>query len=159
MPEGKDRAEPTEGVPAKSQAGAEQPGESDQSFGELLKQLFQDINHLIRQEIALFKAEMNEKMVTVAGGAGLMAGAAFLAVFAFGAITAAIILAVDLWWPAWASALVVAAAYLVIAALLILIGRSRFKRVGRPVPEQTVETLKEDIAWAKEQTQSAKTSN
>jgi len=159
MPEGTDRPEPAEGMPAKPQAGAEQAEEIDKSFGELLKELFEDINHLIRQEIALFKAEMNEKMMTIAGGAGLMAGAAFLAVFAFGAITAAIILAVDLWWPAWASALVVAAGYLVIATLLILIGRSRFKKLGKAVPEQTVETLKEDVAWAKERTQSAKTSS
>ena len=163
MPEGIDRPEP-DGSPLAAPPdtpppAADHPEAFDKSIATLLRELFQDINHLVRQEIALAKAEMNEKMVTIAGAAGLMAAAAFLAVLAIFVLTAAIVLVVALWWPAWAAALVVAGAYLVIAGILVLIGRARLQKLGKPVPEQTVETIKEDVQWAKERTQSAKTSS
>ncbi len=102
---------------------------------------------------------MNEKLMLLATVAGLFAGAAILGLFAFGVITAAIVLVVDLWLPAWLAAVIVAGAYLAIAGILVLIARSRLKKAGGPVPEQTVESLKEEVVWAKEQGKASKPSN
>ena len=139
--------------------GMERPESFDKSLGNLLKELLHDFRHLIHQEIALVKAEMNEKLMLLATVAGLFAGAAILGLFAFGVITAAIILVVDLWLAAWLAAVIVAGAYLAIAGILVLIARSRLEKAGGPVPEQTVESLKEEVAWAKEQGKASKPSN
>ena len=128
-----------------------QPESFDRSLGDLLRQLLHDFSHLIHQEIALVKAEINEKLMLLATVAGLFAGAAILGLFAFGVLTAAIVLVIDLWLPAWLAAVIVTGAYLAIAGVLVLIARSRLKKAGGPVPEQTVESLKEEVAWAKEQ--------
>ena len=141
------------------QSPPEHPEAFEKSLGELLKQLLHDVKHLIDQEIALIKAEMNEKIMLLATVAGLFAGAAILGLFAFGALTAAIILVVDLWLPAWIAALIVTGAYLAIAGVLVLIARSRLEKAGGPVPEQTVETLKEEVEWVKQQGKASKTSN
>ncbi len=133
----------------------ERPESFDKSLGALLKDLFQDVNHLVRQEIALFKAEMKEKLMLLATVGGLFAGAALLGLLAIGVLTAAIILVVDLWLAAWLAALIVAVAYLAIAGVLVLIARSRLKKAGGPVPEQTVETLKEEVEWVKDQARSS----
>jgi uncharacterized membrane protein YqjE len=149
-------------APPASPDAPHRPGASeafDKSLGELLKQLLHDVKHLIDQEIALIKAEMNEKIMLLATVAGLFAGAAILGLFAFGVLTAAIVLVVDLWLPAWIAALIVTGAYLAIAGVLVLIARSRLKKAGGPVPEQTVETLKEEVAWAKEQGKTSKPSS
>jgi len=83
------------------------------------------------------------------------AGAA--ALLALGALTAFLILALDGVMPSWLAALIVGIAYAAIAGFLYLRGKQRVEEAGSPVPEQTVETLKEDMQWAKHPTTSAKT--
>ncbi len=159
---GRSRAAHSARTPSSSdspQSPPERPESFDKSLGELLKQLLHDVKHLIDQEIALVKAEMNEKIMLLATVAGLFAGAAILGLFAFGVLTAAIVLVVDLWLPAWLAALIVTGAYLAIAGVLVLIARSRLEKAGGPVPEQTVESLKEEVAWVKEQGKASKPSN
>jgi hypothetical protein len=58
--------------------------------------------------------------------------------------------------PNWAAALVVGAVYAAIAAVLYFLGRERVKEAGPPVPEQTVDSVKEDVEWAKTQAKSAR---
>jgi uncharacterized membrane protein YqjE len=154
MPEEVEHPEPP-GPPGEVQ----RPESFDKSLGDLLKQLLHDVKHLIDQEIALVKAEMNEKIMLLATVAGLFAGAAILGLFAFGVLTAAIVLVIDLWLPTWLAALIVTGAYLAIAGVLALIARSRLKKAGGPVPEQTVETLKEEVEWVKDQGKTSKASN
>jgi hypothetical protein len=59
--------------------------------------------------------------------------------------------------PAWLAALIVTVVYGVIAAVLALQGRNKVKQMGSPVPEQTIETVKEDVEWAKTQMRSDRT--
>ena len=89
----------------------------------------------------------------------LFAVAAMMGLLAIGVLTATIVLVVDLWLAAWLAALIVTVAYLAIAGILVLIARSRLEKAGGPVPEQTVESLKEEVEWAKEQGKPTKTSN
>ena len=78
----------------------------------------------------------------VASGIALLAG---------GALTAFLILALDGVMPNWLAALLVGATYAVVAAVLFFVGKSRMQEAGPLVPEQTVNSVKEDVQWAKKQ--------
>lgn len=137
--------------------GTEHPESYDRSFGDLLKELVTDLSVLVRQEIALARVEMTEKAKLYARASAMMMVAVVLALFAVGALTACIILAIHLALAAWLAALIVGAAYLLIAGILILVGAARLRQAGKPVPEQTMETIKEDVSWARQQARSATT--
>ncbi|HVL31643.1 MAG TPA: phage holin family protein [Solirubrobacteraceae bacterium] len=128
----------------------------DRPIGELLKQLSQETTTLVKQELDLAKAEMAQKGRHAGAGAGFIGGGAVLGLGAFGALTACLIAllatALD---HVWLSALIVAALYGAIAGFLALQGRDKLQEATPPAPEQTVETLKEDVEWAKTQTRSA----
>jgi hypothetical protein len=128
----------------------------ERSLPELLRQLSQEITQLLKQEIELAKAEVGEKGRQAGKGAGLLGSAGVIGLGAVGALTACFILALDAVMPAWLAALIVAVVYGVVAAILAMQGRNRIRQATPPVPEQTVETLKEDVQWAKNQTPSAK---
>jgi uncharacterized membrane protein YqjE len=123
-----------------------------QSTAELVKQLSRQASALLRQEIELAKTEMREKAVDASTGAAAFTAAAIAALLALGALTAFLILALDGAMPAWAAALCVTALWAVIAAALAVYARERLREVGTPVPEKTVETLKEDMEWLRHPT-------
>jgi uncharacterized membrane protein YqjE len=129
----------------------------ERSFGDLVKQLGNQTSTLVRQEIDLAKAEMSEKGRVVGQGAGLLGGAAVVGLMAAGALTACLILALSEAIDAWLAALIVTVVMAALAAVLALQGRNRIRAAAPPVPEQTVETVKEDVEWAKTQTPSART--
>jgi hypothetical protein len=106
---------------------------------------------LARQELQLAKAEMSEKGRKAGAGAGLIGVAGALALLAGGALTAFLILALDGVMPNWLAALLVGAAYAVAAAVLFFVGKRRVEEAGPLVPEQTVNSVKEDVQWAKTQ--------
>jgi uncharacterized membrane protein YqjE len=121
----------------------------DQSFGELFKQLSQQTSTLVRQEVELARTELKEKGRSAGPGAGMMGAGGLLGLGAFGALTAMLIVLLDLWVDAWLACLIVTAVYAVVGAILVMAGKRRVQAVGPPVPEQTIETLKEDVQWAK----------
>ena len=129
----------------------------DRSLGELLKQLSQETTQLVHQELELAKAELQQKGKQAGAGAGMFGGAGALGLAALGALTACFILALNAVMPAWLAALIVAVVYGVIAYVLVKQGQARMKRAGPPVPEQTIETVKEDVEWAKTQMRSDRT--
>ncbi|MFS2242210.1 phage holin family protein [Microbacterium sp. OR16] len=111
------------------------------SLGELLGEVSRDISTLMRQEVALAKAELKESAAKSAKGAGLMGAAGY------GALMAVFFLSMALWWAlgtliggGW-SGVIVAVIWALIALVLFLVGRGQLQEVeGAP---QTVETLKE----------------
>ena len=129
----------------------------DRPVGELLKQLANEMTTLMRQELELAKAEMREKAGKAGPGFGMWGAAGAMALLALGALTAFLILALDGAMPNWLAALIVALVYGTIAGLLYLRGKQKVDEAGSPVPEQTIDTLKEDVQWAKHPTTSAKT--
>jgi MFS family permease len=129
----------------------------DRSLPELVKQLADQTSTLVRQEVDLAKAEVSQKGQQLGKGAGLLGAAAVIGLLAAGALTAFLIMLLDGALPNWLSALIVAVVFGAIAAILALQGRNRIRAAGPPVPEQTVETVKEDVEWAKTQTGSART--
>jgi uncharacterized membrane protein YqjE len=137
------------------------PRDTDQlwarSLPELLKQLSEQTTRLVHQELELAKAELQQKGKQAGMGAGMFGGAGALGLAALGALTACFILALNAIMPAWLAALIVAVVYGIIAFVLVKQGQARIKAAGPPVPEQTIETVKEDVEWAKTQMRSEKT--
>ena len=129
----------------------------ERPVGELLKQLATETSTLMRQELDLAKAEMREKAGKAGPGFGMWGAAGATALLALGSLTAFLILALDGAMPNWLAALIVGLVYAAIAGVLYLRGKQRVEDAGSPVPKQTVETLKEDVQWAKHPTTSAKT--
>jgi uncharacterized membrane protein YqjE len=129
----------------------------DRSLGELLKQLSEQTTQLVHQELELAKAELTQKGKQAGAGAGLFGGAGALGLAALGALTACFILALNAVMPAWLAALLVAVGYGIVAFVLVKQGQARMKRAAPPVPTQTIETVKEDVEWAKTQMRSDKT--
>jgi uncharacterized membrane protein YqjE len=137
--------------------GSDQADLRERPLGELLKQLSEETTRLVHQELELAKAELTQKGKQAGLGAGLFGAAGAIGFLALAALTTCFILALDAVMPAWLAALVVAVVYAVIAAVLALRGRAKVKQAVPPVPEQTIETVKEDVEWAKTQMRSDKT--
>jgi uncharacterized membrane protein YqjE len=129
----------------------------ERPLGELLKQLSEQTTRLVHQELELAKAELTQKGKQAGAGAGLFGAAAVLGFLALAALTTCFILALDAVMPAGLAALIVAVVYGAVAAVLALRGRAKVKQATPPVPEQTIETVKEDVEWAKTQMRSDKT--
>jgi uncharacterized membrane protein YqjE len=120
----------------------------DESVGRLVSQLTTDLGQLTRQELALAKAELQAEAKKAGKGAGMLGGAAFagwmVALFLSLTVMWALDEAMDLIW----AALIVAAIWAVVAAVLATTGRKELQEVN-PKPDQTVESLKEDAKWLK----------
>jgi len=121
----------------------------DRPTGELLRELSQQTTELVRQEIELAKAELGEKGKQAGLGAGMFGGAGIFGAGAFAALTTTIIAALDRAMALWVAALIVAVVYGIVAAVLAQRGKQKVQAVGAPVPEQTTESVKEDVQWAK----------
>jgi len=128
----------------------------EQPIGELLKELASETTTLVKQQLELAKAEMREKGRKAGPGFGLIGAAGAMGLLSAGALTAFLVLALDGVMPNWLAALIVALVYGAIAALLYGQGKGKVDDVGSPAPRQTIETVKEDVEWAKHPTKSAR---
>jgi uncharacterized membrane protein YqjE len=126
----------------------------ERGFGELIKDLAGQTSTLVRQEIKLAQAEVTERGKVAGRGAGMLAGAAVAALLGLGALTALIVIALDGALALWLATLIVTVLWLALAAVLALSGKKALQATTPPAP-QTVETVKEDIQWAKNPTGSA----
>jgi hypothetical protein len=133
-------------------ATGENPNElREQPMGELFKQLSNDLSTLVRQELKLAQAEMTEKGKQAGIGIGMFGGAGIVGLLALGTLTACLVAALATGMEVWLAALIVTVVYGALAGGLALIGKNRVTEATPPVPEQTVETVKEDVQWAKTQ--------
>ncbi len=121
----------------------------DRPVGELLKQLSDQTATLVRQEMELARTELVEKGKQAGIGAGAFGGAGLVAVFAVGALTATIILALATFLDGWLAALIVTVVYAAVAGVLALVGKSRVQQATPPVPEEAKASVQEDVEVAK----------
>jgi len=138
-------------------ASPENPDLRERPVGELLRELSQQTSTLVRQELDLAKAELAQKGKRAGLGAGLLSGAGVVGLLALAALTACFIAALDTGMETWLAALIVAVVYAAIAGVLALIGRTRVREATPATPEQTIETVKEDVQWAKTRARSGRT--
>jgi len=128
----------------------------DSSLADLGRQLSNQTTELVRHEVELAKAELRVKGKRAGVGAGMFGGAGALGLYALGALTAAIIAGIAEVLPVWASALIVAALYGAIAGILALRGKKKVQQATPPLPEETVQSVKEDVRYTKQRAQEAR---
>jgi uncharacterized membrane protein YqjE len=126
------------------------PLDTTPPVGELLKALARDTGELVRQEVQLASAEMASKARTVARSATWISLGGALAHLGVLGLLAAIAIALGAIMPLWASTLVLGIVALIVGAVFIRKGASALQRL-QPLPQQTVATLRSDVAWTKEQ--------
>jgi putative superfamily III holin-X len=117
---------------------------------ELLRTIGVDLSTLAKKEVELARQEVTEGLMARAKAVGALAAAAVLALFVVGFLGLAAAEALDGLMRPWASRLVVAGGFLLLAGFAALFGARRAKRPSL-VPEETKRTVKEDVEWAKRQ--------
>jgi uncharacterized membrane protein YqjE len=122
---------------------------TDQSVGELVRQLSDQSTRLLRAEVELAKAELTQKGKQAGIGAGMFGGTAVFALYGVGALTAAAIAGLATAVDTWLAALIVAAVLFAVAGVAALMGKSRVQQATPPVPEQAIETTKADVETTK----------
>jgi xanthine/uracil permease len=123
----------------------------ERSLGDLFSDLSRETTTLVRQEVQLAKAELTQSATEAARGIGMLVAGGAVAYAGLLFLLLAIVYGlIDAGWDAWLSALVVGLVVVAIGAILVLRARESLKPANL-APQKTVETLKEDAAWAKEQ--------
>jgi high-affinity Fe2+/Pb2+ permease len=123
----------------------------DRSLGQLFGDLTRQMGTLVRKEIELARTEMTTRATTVGRDAAMLgAGGALAYAALLVALIAVALLLIDIGLTPWLAFLIVAAIVGAIAAVLIQRGRAELQR-AQLAPRQTIETLKEDAEWAKQQ--------
>jgi uncharacterized membrane protein YqjE len=125
----------------------------DASAADLVKQLSEQTSRLVRQEVELAKVELTQKGKRAGVGAGMFGAAGLFGLYALGALTAAAIAALATALATWLAALIVAAVWGAIAGVMALTGKKQVQQAVPPVPEDTVESVKEDVQWTKARAQ------
>lgn len=127
-----------------------QPRVADESVGALVSRASQQISELVREEMQLARAEMTQKGKRYRKGGGLFGAAGLVGFLALQALTATCIAALALVLPVWASALVITVVLGAVAGGTALAGKKQIGRAGPPAPEQTIDSVKADLAEIKE---------
>ena len=123
--------------------------QADRSIATLLSDLASETILLLRQELALFKAELHEKFSRFGQGATALGAAALIAFSGWLVLLAAAVLGLAEAMPAWLAALIVGLLVLAIAGALLWFGKSRLEAKSL-TPSRTLRSLREDEAWLKE---------
>src|SRR5690348_14911343 len=128
-------------------------GPSEASVAELVKQLSEQTSRLARQEVELAKAELAIKGKRAGIGAGMFGGAGLVGLYAVGALITAAIAALATAVDTWLAALIVGVVLAAVAGVVALMGKQKVQEALPPVPEDSVESVKEDVQWTKTKAQ------
>lgn len=126
-------------------------GDDSRSFSGLLDRVVGDVQGIIRSEVQLAKTEIREETVRAGRAGGMLGAGALLGIYALGFLLLACLYALEIAVTPWLAAMILA---VVIGAAALILAGSGWKRLKRvdPKPEKTVQTIKDNIAWAKNQT-------
>ncbi len=119
------------------------------SIRELVDRLSEDVRGLVRAEVSVIRAELEEKVRRLAVGAALIAVAGVLGLTALGALTATAIIALANVLATWLAALIVTIVLLLLAGIAVLVGLKILRRGVPPAPTESVDSIKEDVSWVK----------
>jgi Putative Actinobacterial Holin-X, holin superfamily III len=125
------------------EAGDERP------IGELVQDLSRQTSTLIRQEMRLAQAEFAEKGKHAGKGAGMFGGAGLVALYGVGALIAAAIVGLGTVIEPWIAAALIGILLLAIAGILVLTGKKELDEAGPPKPEQTIDSVQQDVETVK----------
>ncbi|MGA4837420.1 phage holin family protein [Streptomyces sp. G45] len=126
---------------------------TNEPVSELVQRASHQLTELVRGELRLAQAEMAEKGKRYGKGGGLFGGAGVVGFLMLQTLVATTIAALAVPLPVWAAALIVTAVLGVVAAVMALSGKKQIEEGAPPTPEQTVESVKADMAQIKESAQ------
>lgn len=135
-----------EGSP-RTDSGAQEP------VGDLVQRASRQLSQLVRDELRLAQAEMAQKGKRFGKGGGLFGGAGLMGVLTLQALVATVIAALSLVMEVWAAALIVTVALGAVTALMAALGKRQIGKASPPTPEQTIDSVKADVAEIKERAQ------
>ena len=125
-----------------------EPAPDERSLGDIVASITGEFSTLVRQEIALAKAEATQDAKTAGKGVGMLAGAGVAGHLFLIALTGLVVIAlggpIGYGW----SASIVTVVWAVIAAVLAVTGRKELRKIPPPL-EDTQQSLKEDVQWLK----------
>ena len=130
---------------------------NQRSMRELIDKLSTDARELVRAEVGLARAELEEKARRLAAGGALVGAAAVLGLVALGALAATAIIALSNVVSTWLAALIVTVVVGVLAGILLLLGLKLLRRGVPPAPTESVDQMKEDVSWVKARARSGAT--
>ena len=125
--------------------------DNNRSIVDVLQDILANLQGLIRSEVKLAKTEIKEEARKASRAAVVMAAGGVAALYAVWLLLLTIFFALAIAIPLWASALVLFVVTGILAAILLAAGKKRFQTV-QPKPEKTIETVKENVEWMKQQT-------
>ena len=123
---------------------------ADQSTAELVQRASDQISRLVRDEIALAKAELAEKGKHAGIGVGLFGGGGVLALYGVGALVTTLIVVFDLFLPLWLAALIITVVLFAVAGVLALLGKKQVTKAVPPEPEAAIASVKADVDEVKQ---------
>ncbi|MGP4011968.1 phage holin family protein [Streptomyces sp. 4N124] len=122
-------------------------------MGDLVQRASQQLSQLVRDEMRLAQAEMTEKGRRFGKGGGLFGGAGLVGVLTLQALVATVIAVLSLAMDVWVAALLVTGVLAAVTALMAALGKQQISKASPPTPEQTMDSLKADVAEIKEKAQ------
>jgi hypothetical protein len=126
------------------------PAPENASTAQLLSSLSDQVTRLVRDEVRLAQAEVTTKTKRLGVGAGLFGGAGLVALLGLNALITAAILGLGNVIPGWLAAIVIAVVLFAVAAVLALVGRKDVQQATPPLPTETIESVKSDVATVKD---------
>jgi MFS family permease len=127
--------------------------DADKPIGELVRQMSEQSSTLIRQELRLATAELQEKGKHAGVGVGMFGGAGVVGLYGVGALIAATIIGLGTLLEPWIAALIVGVVLLAIAGIVALLGKKQVEQATPAKPEQAMDSVQEDIQTVKERAQ------
>ncbi|OQO89400.1 phage holin family protein [Saccharomonospora piscinae] len=124
--------------------------DGQRSVAQLVNDLSAQVSRLVRDEMMLARAELQAKGKRFGMGAGMAGAGGVIALYGLAVLITAAVLALALVLPAWAAALVVGGALMLLAGLLALVGRQQIRKGAPPMPREAVESVRRDIDTVKE---------
>lgn len=131
------------------------PGGGDEGIAPLLAGLLKDLQDLVRGEVKLARTEIKEDLAGAGQGVAMLIAGALVGLTGFIFLMLAATYVLNLYVRMWIAAGIVALALLVIAAIVASVGKNRISGTAIK-PNQTIDSLKEDQQWAKQQIKSVK---
>ena len=123
---------------------------AEQSTAELVQRASEQISRLVRDELALAKAELTEKGKHAGIGIGLFSGSGVFALYGVGALVATLIIVFNLFLDLWLAALIITVALFLIAGVLALIGKNQVTKAVPPEPKAAIASVKADVDEVKQ---------
>jgi membrane protein len=126
------------------------PLQTQRSVSDVLQDIIGNLQQIVRDEFRLAKVEVEDKAHRAARPASILAAGAVLGLYGLGFLLLAAVYGLSLVIAPWLAALLVGAVLAIVAAILVSSGRTRLNEID-PVPEKTVQSMKENVQWTKEQ--------